>query len=184
MIISITGTPGTGKTAAARILAKNICAKLISIGSLVEKGKVRSKYDKQRKTRIVDEKDLEKAVRKEIKKGKTNVVEGHLSHLIKADYVFVLRTNPVELHRRLKKKRWHENKIKENVLAEFLDATAIEALGKNSRNRVFEINTTAKRPAATARLIKTILNNYSLQKTYRAGKMDWTEKYKGMILKV
>lgn len=180
MLISITGTPGTGKTGVAEILAEKMGAKLISIGALVEKGKIRHTYDRKRKTKEIARKDMERAVKKETDRKRTNIIEGHLGHLIKADCVFVLRCNPKELCRRLEARKWDRQKIEENVTAEFVDLITTEAIGKN--RRVFEIDTSRRSAKSSASLIKDILNSYSMQRKYRP-KTDWTEKYKGFMIK-
>lgn len=184
MLIAISGTPGTGKTTVSKLLAKKLDAKLISIRNLIENRRIKYSYDKKRETKEIDEKGLKKSIAKEIEKGRINIIEGHLSHLVKVDYIFVLRTNPQELYRRLKQKGWKEGKIKENVLAEFLDSITIEAMRLHPTKKVFEINTSRKEPKKVALLITSILNNYSLQKKYRAGKIDWTERYKNTVLKM
>ncbi|MBI2232655.1 MAG: adenylate kinase family protein [Candidatus Aenigmarchaeota archaeon] len=181
MLIAITGTPGTGKSEVARILAKMLDAKLISISELVGKKKLAYTYDKKRKTKEIAEKDLKKIISLEAEKGIINILEGHLSHLVEADYTFVLRTNPKELEKRLKKRNWSKSKIRENVLAEFIDEIAMEAgTGKTT----FELDTSKMKPRKTATLIKDILNSYSLQKKYRTGRIDWTEKYRNVVLKM
>lgn len=181
MLIAITGTPGTGKTKTAKILASLLDAKLISINQLIENGKLKYTYDKKRKTKETTTIQLKKAVSQEIEKGKVNILEGHLSHLVKADYIFIFRTNPKELEKRFKKRAWAKSKIRENVIAEFIDEITIEA---GIRKNVFEIDTSKMKPIKTAALIKNILNSYSLQKKYSIGKIDWTEKYKNVILKM
>jgi len=181
MLISITGTPGTGKTCVARILAKLLDAKQIGINELADKGKLNYTYDRKRKTREIDTKELSEAVSKEVEKNRINILEGHLSHVVEADYIFVLRTNPAELEKRLKKRNWSRSKIRENVLAEFIDEIAMEAgIGKTA----FEIDTSRMKPRKAAALIKDILNSYSLQKKYRIGRIDWTEKYRNVVLKM
>lgn len=178
MIIAITGTPGTGKTAAARILARLLNARLVGIKELVKRRKLKHTYDAKRKTKEIGEKELIKAVAKEIQKGKTNIVEGHLSHLVRTDCVFILRCNPRELRKRLEKRKWGSRKIKENVLAEFLDIISAEALW--AKRKVFEVDTSSRSARQTAELMRDILNSYSLQKKYRA-RIDWTEKYKNLL---
>src|SRR3989344_5960006 len=99
MIISISGTPGTGKSKTARELAKLLDAYLLSVSSLVKKNKIRCGYDNKLKCKIIDIKSLQLAVDRE-KKEKINIVESHLAHFLKADFVVILRTNPDVLKKR------------------------------------------------------------------------------------
>ncbi len=181
MIISISGTPGTGKTKAAEKLAKKLDANLISIGALVKK--LHCSYDKKRRTRIVDIKKLQKAVNKRIDKNRINIVEGHLAHLIHADRIIILRLDPKELRKRLIKRKWPKSKVKENVEAEILDQITAEALQRHKN--VFEINATGKRwlVAIMARLCRPKILN-SFLKMYQAGRVDWSEKYKKELTNV
>jgi|SRR3989344_192331 len=176
MIISISGTPGTGKTDVAKIIARNIGANLITIKNVIKKEKVPYNHDKERKTKIIDIKDLEKAVGKNIDNNKTNIIEGHLSHLIKSDVVIILRCNPEVLEKRLKKRKWNKKKINENVLAEVLDATTIEALEINNKKRIYEIDTSKINADRAAKIAMKIINKDD-DKKYLSGKIDWAEKY-------
>lgn len=178
MIIAISGVPGTGKSIIAKSLAKEMNANLISIKKLLSE--IPHKYDRKRRTKIIDTKDLQKAVNKKIIKG-TNVIEGHLSHLLKSDIVIILRCNPKELNKRLKKRGWSELKIRENVQAEILDEITIEALEKHRKKKVFEIDTSRKKVDAIG-IIKKILNKYPTHKRYLAGRIDWSEKYKKELI--
>jgi len=179
MILAISGTPGTGKTAVAKILAKKLDANLISIGNLVNT--VKHTWDKSRRTRIVDVKDLQKAVNRHVVKKKINIVEGHLAHLLNADKIIVLRCAPNILEKRMQKKRWQKEKISENIQAEILDEITIEAIEKHGRKRVFEIDTSNKTAATTAVIMNKLLNNSGAKK-YRTGRFDWSEKYKDYLL--
>jgi adenylate kinase len=172
MIISISGTPGTGKTIVAKMLAKKLGANLIIINDLVGK-KIPYKVDKKRKTKIIDKRDLRKAVKKELLAG-ANIIEGHMTHFIVSDYVFVLRAIPNVLKVRLKARKWPESKIKENVEAEVLDEITMEAMKVNKK--VFEIDTSKTSPKKTVGVILKILNNQNRNK-YIPGKIDWTKKY-------
>ncbi len=180
MILAISGTPCTGKTAVAEILAKKSDANLISISELLKD--VRCSWDRKRKTKIVDVKDLQKAVNKHTVKGKANIIEGHLSHLLNADMVIVLRCSPEELEERMRKKKWNKGKILENIQAEILDEITIEAIEKHEKNKILEIDTSNKAPAAVVAIIKKLLNNPET-KEYRAGKIDWSEKYRDYLLR-
>lgn len=181
MLITISGTPGTGKTAAAKELSKLLGWKVVSISNLVKKKKIPSGCDKKRKSLIVDEKKLDRNIRKFFDKNTNYIIEGLLAHFVNADTCIVLRTNPTILKKRMKKRKWRAGKIKENVQAEILDAAATEAMDNNKH--VMEIDTSKKTAKQTAALIRKLLNNHRLQKNYRAGKIDWSERYKKYLLK-
>ena len=183
MIIAISGTPGVGKTSVAKGLKRIISANFISLHSILVRKKINYGYDAERKTRIVSIKDLKKAIKKLIKKDKINIIEGHLAHLLDADLIIILRCMPDVLEKRMKKKRWSKNKITENLHSEILDSITIEALENNKRNKVLEIDTTGKTASETAKIIKKILNNYSHQKKYAAGMIDWSERFANYLIK-
>lgn len=169
MLIAISGTPGTGKTAVAKILSRKLKAKTLTVDFLVKKYNIRASYDKKRKTKIIDEKKLANAAKQEAKKYRVAVFEGHLSHFAAADSTIILRTSPQELERRMKKKKWNKKKIRENVEAESVGIISREAGG-------MEIDTTSKTPKNVAQLILKLLNNYPMQRKYLK-KIDWSENY-------
>ena len=171
MLITISGTPGTGKTGVAKIFAKKIGGKLITTDYLARKYKIKATLDKNRKTKIIDAKKLSAAAKKESKNAmKAAIFEGHLSHFAPADVSIVLRASPAELERRLKKNGWSKKKINENIEAEAMGIISGEA--KNS----LEIDTTGKKPEQTAGLMIKILNSRALKKRY-SKKINWTGAY-------
>lgn len=180
-IISITGTPGTGKTVVAKMLAKKLGANLIEVSELVKNRQIPYTIDRKRLTKVIDVKKMKIAIRKKILKGRINIIDGHLSHLVKSDLVVVLRTAPRKLEKRLKNKRYKSAKIKENVQAEILDSILIEVLAKYPKSRIVEINTTAKTAHSTSRAILRVLNNLRLQRLYSPGKIRWLKKHYRMI---
>lgn len=188
MIVSISGTPGTGKTIVAKKLAKSLNANLINIGELVKKKKVTYKFDKKRRTRVVDIENLQKAAKKSLVKDKINIIEGHLAHLIKADRIIILRLNPIKLRKRLLKRGWPKSKVGENVQAEILDEITIEALQRYSKSKIFEIDVTGLKKGEIidilTKLCKTKVLNKYLRKKYVVGKVDWSEKYKKELIKI
>jgi len=182
MIIAISGVPGTGKTEIAKILAKDLKANLIDIKKLLDKKAVKYTNDEKRKTRVVDVRDLQEAVNKKLKDNKLNIIEGHLSHLLDVDMIIILRTNPKVLRKRLKKRKWPETKIRENLEAEMIDEITVEALEKQKRT-ILEIDTSSKSVESAAKVIEKVLNSLPLQRKYEAGQIDWTERYKNELTK-
>lgn len=175
MKISISGTPCTGKTEVSKLLSKRLKYKLIQVNELAEKLNAFMGYDKKRECKILDMKKLER----EINKIKGNVIiEGHTSHLFLVDIVIVLRCNPKILKKRLEK-RYPKNpmKVKENLEAEILGVITSEAIMSNGK--VYEIETTDKKPEGVVDNISEILKG-NISK-FKVGKIDWLEKYIDMI---
>lgn len=174
VVIAITGTPGTGKTAISKIVAKTTDAMLISLNSFIKKRKLSECYDRKRKAMVVNPDRIRKSLKKEIgrnKKNKDFIIDSHLSHLMEPDIIFVLRLDPKVLEKRLRKRKYPKNKIKENVQAEILDVIYAEAM--QSRRKVIQINATGMKPE---QISKRILNTLRSKK-YRSDKVDWTRKY-------
>jgi len=68
MIIVISGTPGTGKSALAKKLMKSLNYPLLDINKFIKQKRLSEGYDKKRKTNLIDTKKLNKAIISEIKK--------------------------------------------------------------------------------------------------------------------
>ena len=60
--IIVTGTPGTGKTAIAKKLAKRLKFYYLDVNKVINKYKLAEGYDRKRKTKIVGIKKLNKAL--------------------------------------------------------------------------------------------------------------------------
>ena len=144
MILSISGTPKTGKTSVAKSLAKKLKWKLVSLNNLAKQKRLYLGYDKSRKSRIVDLKKLRCEVLKIAEKHKNLILESHYSHDMPCDVIVILRTNPGELRRRMRKAGWGKRKTEENIEAEIMEVVREEAL--ESAKRVLEIDTTGRKP--------------------------------------
>lgn len=149
MRLCITGTPGTGKTTIARLLAKRLGWKLIGLNNLAEEKKLYCGYDKKRKAKIVDIGRIKEEAGKI--KEKNIVMESHYAHDMPCDLIIVLRASPKELRERSKKKGWSNEKIMENVEAEIMEVCMQEAL--DTGTKTMEIDTTGKTPEQTAGVI-------------------------------
>jgi len=143
MILSVSGTPKTGKTSVAKALARKLGWELISLNELARQKNLYLGYDRFRKSRIVDLKSLRAEVRKLSRSRKNLIIESHYSHDIPCDVVIILRTNPRELRRRMRKAGWSKRKIEENIEAEIMEIVKGEALEK--AKRVLEIETTGRK---------------------------------------
>ncbi len=151
MKIALTGTPGTGKTSVANVLASKY--KIIALGEFKE---ARVQYDEERDTYIVDLDYLRKKVA-ELENDGTVIIEGHYSHDMPEDMIIVLRCHPDELRRRLAARNYSEYKIMENVEAEAMGLITEEALAHYSEHNVYEIDTTNKEPEEVANAVENII---------------------------
>ncbi len=165
MKIAVTGTPGTGKTSVSKELAEETGLDYIPINELAREKDCIISYDEERDSDVVDV----KALREETEGLEDCVLDGHLSHFMDNDMVFVLRCKPSELKERLEKKGWDEEKIEENVDAEIVGV--IEGEARNSNDEVYSIDTTEKEAEKIAETIKDIIKGGSGEE-YRKH-FDW-----------
>lgn len=175
-IISVTGVPGTGKTLLSAEIARKLNAQHIDINKIVkEDGLILGKEEKANTVTV----DLD-ALRKKIElissraNGAHLILDGHLSHLIpspkKVRIVFVLRCAPRILRKRLEKRAYSLDKIKENVLAEILDVCLIESLNRFGKEKVCEIDTSRRSLDENLKFVIDVLN-YKIRPI--SGQIDW-----------
>lgn len=165
LLLVITGTPGTGKTACATLLAKKIGARTIYLHEFVKKKRLANGYDDKMESEIVDIKKLKKELKKEIAKVKSQhptqhlIVEGHLAceFSLPANIVFVLRCKPAELKKRLAARNYPSKKVEENVMAEMLDYCSQQAEANYSRAKIFELETAGRSALQIATRIARII---------------------------
>ncbi|MFH1895063.1 MAG: signal peptidase I [archaeon] len=117
MNIVITGTPGTGKTAIAKKLGKKLKFEVINEKDFALKTKTGKKKGKEVE---IDTKEFRKKLNALLEKKTRTIIEGHVlcEMKIKADMVFLLRTKPEIIEKRLRKKGYNEVKIQDNVFCE------------------------------------------------------------------
>jgi len=174
-VIIISGTPGTGKTIVASILAKKINGLHIDLSKLVLKERLYKEIDKERETVVAD---LNKLIPRLIEIIKSTnspiIIEGHYAEIVPAslvDVAIILRTHPNELEKRLKEKNFKKSKIRENIQAEILGVCSYNALNTYNKEKIYEIDTTSKTPNETVELILNIVEGKD--EKYRIGKIDW-----------
>lgn len=161
--IALTGTPGTGKSSVARLLARrHPVVEVAELGRAL--GLARERKDGGLTI------DLARVARA-LRTGRLPwvVLVGHLAHLLPVRDVIVLRCHPIELERRLARaRRGRRRERRENALSEALDLVLIEALG--GRRRVWEIDTTHRSVRAVARDVEARLAHGG-RPSY--GRIDW-----------
>ena len=159
--ILIGGTPGTGKTMVAKVLGSKLSVEVIALGELAEKSGCISAQDKARDTGIINEDCLVDAIDELVEdKKKRFIIEGHYIDLVPSgavQWVFILRTHPEILTKRLNERGYKENKVQENVEAEILGVCQLDALDSFGEERVLEIDTTDRSPPEVALLIEQMM---------------------------
>ncbi|MCD6485297.1 MAG: adenylate kinase family protein [Candidatus Odinarchaeota archaeon] len=183
LVIVITGTPGTGKTTVAKLLAEHMNSTYLSLNEIARKYNCFTSFDAERKSWIIDEKRLSKHIVRIIngKKYDTLIIDTHFGEIIPdvyVSFVFILRTHPEELQKRLKKRNWPKNKIRENIQAEILGTVTYNALQTFSHKKIFEIDTTKITPEETMNIISKIISNPSDKfcEKYKVGVVDWLKE--------
>ena len=143
-VIVVTGTPCTGKTTIAKVLAKKLKWKYLDVNKIIKKYKLIESYDKLRKTNEVSIKKLNKALLKEIKSN--SIIDSHLSHYLPKKSVtlcIVLKCSLKDLKKRLIKRKYPEIKIKENLEAEAFETSLVES-SKHKNVLVFDTSKEGK----------------------------------------
>lgn len=177
-VVVVTGTPASGKTTLSKIIAGQIGALHIDLGKLAMEKRFIARKDPFLDTDIVNIVPLRKHLQEVLRsKGPELIIEGHYSTaIIPREQVWkalVLRCDPAELKRRMRRKKWGRLKIKENILAEILDVCLVEALRAYGGRKVSELETSFISPFEAAHRAALILQGRSRQP---AGDIDWIRR--------
>ena len=163
MIITITGTPGAGKT----YIAKKIAGKdfeYFDLNKYIKEKKIFDDYDKKDKTYNVDIKKLKKInylfkenlgiknkkifqnikkhskkkikyteLKKLLVKEEGIIIDSHLSQYLNSDLCIVVKSDIKNIRRRLEKRSYSKKKIEDNIQSEIFDIS-LEETKKEQRN--------------------------------------------------
>lgn len=151
MRVTVTGTPGVGKTTATGLVGTDL--DVVHLNDLVREEGLTTGTDEERDSLVVD---LE-AVSARLADRTDVLVESHLAHHVDSDRTIVLRCDPSELESRLLDRGETESKAAENAEAEALDVVLSEAVDRRGLDSVYEIDTTGKPPEAVAEEIESVL---------------------------
>ena len=128
--IIITGTPGTGKTSHAQLLAEQVSdIRLLDVNAIAKEHNLYAGYDKERQSQIVDDEKLLDHIEDDLEKG-NNIIDWHCCDVFPErviDLVLVLRTDNTILYDRLKARGYDDKKIEENIDAEIMEVLLNDA---------------------------------------------------------
>ncbi len=156
MIVAITGTPSTGKTAVGERLSAMTGWQLVKLNDLADRKGLYSGYDEKRDCKVVDVDAISREFGKMVMAGKNLIAESHYAHDLHADLVIVLRAKPDEIRKRGKDKGWSHTKTEENVVAEIMEECKLDSIEQGKVTR--ELDTTGKSPDESARGIISIMH--------------------------
>ena len=164
MIITVTGTPGTGKTTISEALNLEI----VGLTEFVkEKG-----LGKQKEEFEVNIPAMKEALEEEVEEYEDVVIEGHLAHYFPSDLCFVLRCEPEVLDERLGERNYSESKVRENLESEALDIVLAQAA--EHQETVIEIDTTDPDVDEIVNEIERKIEQWpDLEADY--GEVDWSD---------
>lgn len=165
--VALTGTPGVGKSAVARRLRTRWTAVEVAVLA-AEHGAARRRHGALE----VDLARLRRALREPRTLAGVDVVVGHLAHLLPAREVIVLRCEPGELLRRLRRaRRGGASERRANFVSEAVDLVLSEAV--RTGVPVYEVDTTGRPVGAVAREVDRRLRAGG---PGRVGLVDWLSR--------
>ena len=155
----ITGNPGVGKHTIADLFVKqNSSYQIFDINKFaIEKGLGEQTDDGIE----VDTKKLKNEIQK-LNLEKLLIV-GHLAPYVldesNVEFVIILRKNPYELIKIYEKRKYQNQKIKENAGSEVLGVIANDSITSFGKEKSFEVDATDKTPEVILKRIQDIMNN-------------------------
>ncbi|MCE4615385.1 MAG: adenylate kinase family protein [Desulfurococcales archaeon] len=180
MIIIITGTPGTGKTSISTLVSGELECIHIDVSQLVNQMKLGKNDPTGRQTLVLSSpQKVIQHIEEVHKKSKCIIIDTHYPSIFSSlardvIAVFVLRTHPKTIIKRLARRGWIKNKVIENAEAELIGVIDNEA--REQFDCVFSIDTTSKTVSETALLIKKLIDKIGQEPCLGQGRfIDWLD---------
>ncbi len=148
-VVVISGTPGVGKTVVALKIAKLLEGIYLNLSEFVINNKLYIYYDEETSSYVIDEVKLKNALNEFIISNCSRfiVIDSHYGEVVDDRFInkiIVLRLNPKELYNRLVSRGWTGRKLRDNVEAELLGVSTMNALEEHGVGRVCEVDTTGR----------------------------------------
>jgi adenylate kinase len=164
----ITGNPGTGKHTVARILSKKMGLELVDVNKIAIEEKT---FGRRKGVLDVDVQKLKRVLNKMV--SKNSLLVGHLAPYVvsrnRVEVAVVLRRSPYELERVYKKRKYHNDKIIENLGSEILGITYYDTVKNIGQNKTFQFDTTKKSIVNVTKKIEALF----LKNNVKGDKVDW-----------
>ncbi|MBU0457513.1 MAG: AAA family ATPase [Nanoarchaeota archaeon] len=155
IVISISGSPATGKSKLAGLLAKELHFSRLDLHDHYKD--ISIGYNRSKQCYDVDLKKFEKLVKEKVKKvEKGLIVDSHIAHLLPqklVDLCIIITCSDLKkLERRLKKKKYSKKKIRENLDAEIFQVCLNEAKEKGHKVITFDTSKINKKEDITKKI--------------------------------
>ncbi len=141
-IIVVSGTPAAGKTRLSKKLSKILDFRYTDVNNLIKKEKLYDSYDKSKRCYVVNTKKLNNFLKSLIKDSEKDlIIDSHLSHFLPKKYVdlCIITTCDIKiLNKRLEKRKYSKNKIKDNLESEIFEICLIEAKKKKHNIHIID----------------------------------------------
>ena len=168
MSIVITGNPGVGKHTITQEVAEKRKLSVLDINSIAKDSGL---FEKNGETNDIDIEELEKILNQKI--SENNIIVGHLAPYVLAKnqikIMIVLRRSPYDLISVYKKRKYSENKIRENAGSEILGIIAHDAINR-FQEKIFQINVTGKTISEVVEKIRGVISENKGNE-----EVDWLE---------
>ncbi len=177
MVVWVSGVPGVGKTSIGKALARRLGYEFIDIPEYVRVEGLAEGYDRRRRTAIVNPLKLRHSLERQIIEDGQYVLASHIVvrlSKIRASCI-VLRINPLNLYRRLKRRGYDVGKIIENLEAEFVGACFVEAVKALGRGRVRQLDVTGQTVGRCVERALEIIGGASGDMVDWGGRLSQTE---------
>lgn len=141
LLLVISGTPGTGKAALAKALAKKLGFLRLDLHEHYPK--IAIKYNRAKQCYDLNLKKFEKLITEKKKEAPTGlIVDSHIAHLLPkklVDLCIVLTcSNLKKLEKKLGQRKYSKKKIRENLDAEIFQVCLMEAQEQGHKVLVFD----------------------------------------------